>query len=103
MITMTRSGSVRAKIPTESPQPFGPRAACAGAIPGVTALPALPVGAPGRLRQSACHPMGALQRSTLTMRAVAVWPESARDIRRSGRLLRHGRAAPGPRRVGRSG
>ena len=59
----------------------GPRAACAGAIPGVTALPALPAGVPGRLRQSACHPMGASQRSRLTMRVVAVWPESACDIR----------------------
>jgi hypothetical protein len=56
--------------------------------------------APGRLRQSACHPMGASQRSRLTMRVVAVWPESARVIRRYGRQpsWRDGRRAP--RRTG---
>ncbi len=48
MITMTRSGSVRAKIPTESPQPFHKGAARAAGRPKAASSPALLAGGTGR-------------------------------------------------------
>jgi uncharacterized protein YjbJ (UPF0337 family) len=48
MITMTRSGSVRAKIPTESPQPFRKGAARAAGRPKAASSPAVLAGSTER-------------------------------------------------------